>query len=354
MILAKNLLIAFTIFSIISLISSQDDTSKINNQKPESNDNLKFLESKETYDLFLDFITHQGKSYSSIEEFNTKFKAFKENLELVGIKEAEKLPKFIDISKEDFKKKYLNLKIDFKKIQEEKEKSNSKKPRNLQQGRILTELPKSFDWRELGKVSSVKEQGECGVCWAFTSAANLESLYAIKYNKILDLSEEQLLDCDQVNNGCDGGNMADAFDYIRKAGGLMSEKDYKYTEKKSSCKFDKSKIVVKVREWKVVATTDEDEIARILMERGPLSIGINADQLQLHESGIYDPRKTSCPSDNLNHAVLIVGFGEEGGEKYWIIKNSWGENWAENGFFKISRGKGTCGVNQYVVYAKLG
>ena len=348
MIVAKSLLYFTIIISILNIISNQE-TEK-NQTIPENKDGLKFLESKEIYDLYLDFIKKQGKSYSSIEEFNKRFSAFKENLNIVGKKEAINLPKFIDISQEEFRKKYLNFKIspDFL-TQKSKE-----KPRNLQhQKRNLEALPKSFDWRKYGKVSSVKEQGECGVCWAFATAANLESLYAIKYNKILDLSEEQMLDCDTINDGCDGGNMEEAFRYIKKAGGLMKEIDYRYTQIKDRCKFVQSKAIINVTGWKILDTSDEDEIAKILMEEGPLSIGINADNLQLHERGIYDASHSSCPVDNLNHAVLIVGFGEEKGEKYWIIKNSWGENWADNGFFKISRGKGTCGVNKYVVYGKL-
>jgi cathepsin F len=386
MIQAKSFLYITLIISVISLISNQDqiqnktitniNTENNNNNNKNNSNNLNFLnnenESKEkdTYELFLNFIATNGKSYSSIEEFNKRFQAFKENLKNVGFenkkenqnindkKQAIQLPKFIDISQEEFRSKYLKLKIHLK----PKNQTEKKKPRNLQkenqnkekkEKRNLQELPKSFDWRNFGKVSSVKEQGECGVCWAFAAAANLESLYAIKYNKILDLSEEQMLDCDSVNNGCDGGNMEDAFKYLNKAGGLMREADYKYTQIKDRCKFNIAKSVVQVRGWKVLDTNDEDEIARILMEKGPLSIGINADNLQLHQKGIYDESKQSCPVDNLNHAVLIVGFGEEQGEKYWIIKNSWGENWADNGFFKISRGKGTCGINLYVVYGKL-
>lgn len=386
----KSIPLLLLIFSLINLsfILSQENSKDIKENKkeikelkPKENPKEKnFLDEKikdkEIYELFLDFISFQGKSYKSIEDFNEHFSAFKENLKRKNFSEnenfnlakidAHNLPKFIDISKEQFRKKYLNLKIKLdpeeQKKKEEKSQKEKEKKRNLQTSKtfknirnLSDELPKNFDWRKFGVVSSVKEQGECGVCWAFAAAGNLESLYAIKYKKILDLSEEQMLDCDLVNDGCDGGNMEDAFRYIRQAGGLMNEVDYPYTQKKDKCLFNKKKSVIKVRGWKILDTSDEDEIARILMRKGPLSIGINGDELQLHDKGIYDPSQRDCPKDDLNHAVLIVGFGEEDdGRKFWIMKNSWGENWADEGFFKIARGKSTCGINQYVVYGKLG
>ena len=221
------------------------------------------------------------------------------------------------------------------------------------------DAPEAYDWRSYNVVSAVKDQGACGSCWAFASTGNLESLYAIHEGNIRTFSEQMLIDCDTTDAGCNGGLMEYAFSWLKKNGGIMFDNDYPYEGIKSACKSDKSKyanmtivgfkkLYDPYSEWGCV---DEDEMKEFLYETGPLAIILNADPLQTYMSGIIDLTSTKCPSNKINHAVLIVGYGVQNGINYWIIKNSWGKSWGEAGYFRIRRGNGTCGVNCYVISA---
>ncbi|VAH31395.1 unnamed protein product [Triticum turgidum subsp. durum] len=224
-------------------------------------------------------------------------------------------------------------------------------------------LPTEFDWREHGAVGPVKDQGSCGSCWSFSTSGALEGANYLATGKLEVLSEQQLVDCDHqcdpsepraCDAGCNGGLMTTAFSYLAKAGGLETEKDYPYTGRNSACKFDKSKIAAQVKNFSTVAI-DEDQIAANLVKHGPLAIGINAVFMQTYIGGV------SCPyicGRHLDHGVLLVGYGSAGyaplrfkEKPYWIIKNSWGENWGESGYYKICRGphvKNKCGVDSMV------
>uniref|UniRef100_A0A453BSC8 Peptidase C1A papain C-terminal domain-containing protein n=1 Tax=Aegilops tauschii subsp. strangulata TaxID=200361 RepID=A0A453BSC8_AEGTS len=205
--------------------------------------------------------------------------------------------------------------------------------------------------------------GSCGSCWSFSTSGALEGANYLATGKLEVLSEQQLVDCDHecdpsepraCDAGCNGGLMTTAFSYLAKAGGLETEKDYPYTGKNSACKFDKSKIAAQVKNFSTVAI-DEDQIAANLVKHGPLAIGINAVFMQTYIGGV------SCPyicGRHLDHGVLLVGYGSAGyaplrfkEKPYWIIKNSWGENWGESGYYKICRGphvKNKCGVDSMV------
>ncbi len=302
----------------------------------EAKKDLKFLEPDDILEKFEEFMKFRGKSYHTIEEFNRRFAAFKANFETSTEKTISKLSKFMDLSKEEFANIYLKMKPRDFKLKgtdneydgDDDEKDGKDSPRNLQNS------PASFDWRDKGIVSSIKEQGECGVCWAFSALANIESLYAIKNGSILDLSEEQLLDCDNSNDGCNGGLMDSAYDYIKRVGGVMKESDYRYTKNKDTCKFKKNQAVVTVTGWKNAGTKNEDKIKDMLVKYGPLAVGIHADNMQNYTGGIIDESASVCPPSKINHAVNLVGYGEQNGKKFWIVKNSWGEDWGEMDILK--------------------
>ncbi|CAI9278866.1 unnamed protein product [Lactuca saligna] len=195
------------------------------------------------------------------------------------------------------------------------------------------DLPKSVDWRKRGAVTHVRDQGHCGACWAFSAVAAIEGINKIKGGNLTILSEQMLVDCD-VNNGdkgCRGGIMEKAYNFIKKNGGITTAQDYPYVGK------------------------DEDEKSlQSAVANQPVSVAIAAGFLfQLYGSGLYSG---PCGT-HLNHGVTVVGFGEEDGRKYWIVKNSWGTDWGENGYMRIERESkdkgGKCGIAKDSTYPVL-
>ncbi|CAL8086265.1 unnamed protein product [Calicophoron daubneyi] len=207
-------------------------------------------------------------------------------------------------------------------------------------------LPSHFDWRDKGGVTPVKNQGACGSCWAFSVTGNIESMWFLKSGKLVSLSEQQLLDCDKQDEGCQGGLPEWAYKQIIQMGGLMSEEEYPYKAKEQTCRLVQKDVVVKISDSEKL-TTNETELAIWLSEHGAISVGINANFLQFYTSGISHPPHLLCSKEGLDHAVLLVGFGESSflHKPFWIVKNSWGKSWGESGYFRLYRGDGTCGIN---------
>nr|AAR37420.1 papain-like cysteine proteinase [Trichomonas vaginalis] len=203
----------------------------------------------------------------------------------------------------------------------------------------------SCDWRQQGKVNPVKNQGQCGSCWAFSTVQAQESQYAIAHGQLQSLSEQNLVDCVTECYGCNGGLMTAAYDYvIRPQGKFMLEDDYPYTARDGSCKFDSKKGTSNVASYVTVNEGDEKDLAKKVSTLGPAAIAIDASawSFQLYSSGIYD--ESACSSVNLDHGVGCVGYGTEGSKNYWIVRNSWGESWGEKGYIRMIKDKNNqCG-----------
>jgi len=213
----------------------------------------------------------------------------------------------------------------------------------------VSNLAGEYDWRSLGAVNGIKDQGQCGSCWSFSTVANIEGAGFVETGKLLNLSEQQLVDCDSSDGGCRGGLPSNAFEWMIGTGtGLVSESDYPYSAKGTHCKVDASQEKAFISAWHQIST-DETQIAAALQQYGPLSIGINADTFQFYSGGVMDP--ASCNPAALDHGVAIVGFGTDNGQDYWTVRNSWGTSWGEAGYIRIARGKGTCGLNSDVTTA---
>ena len=306
---------------------------------------------------FQKFIKKYQKKYTSLDEFLSRFANFKKNLiETLadeGTSYKTGINQFSDLTKEEFGKQYLNLKLDF----------NS----NIQTIIINNEneAPSEFDWRDRNVVTGVKDQLECDSTYAFSAIGNLEGLYALEKNVLKEFSIQMILDCDTIDSSCNGGAMQYTFDWIKQNGGINFEEDYPYGGYKRSCRSIKSKYAdMKVTGYKKLGNpyseydfdpVDENDMKEFLYKTGPLCIAINGYGIFSYSSGVIDKDETKCPSSGINHGALLVGYGNDpnSGLDYWIVKNSWGPRWGENGYFRMRRGNGTCGINCYVLTATV-
>ncbi|XP_063053585.1 pro-cathepsin H [Engraulis encrasicolus] len=208
--------------------------------------------------------------------------------------------------------------------------------------------PDSIDWRKKGNfVTPVKNQGGCGSCWTFSTTGCLESVTAISTGKLLDLSEQQLVDCAQAfnNHGCSGGLPSQAFEYIMYNKGLMTEQDYPYLGFDDDCSFDAKKAAAFVKDVVNITKYDEMDMVDAVANHNPISFAYEVTNDFMHyQKGVYTSTKCHNTTDMVNHAVLAVGYGTENELPYWIVKNSWGVRWGMEGYFYIERGKNMCGL----------
>jgi len=313
---------------------------------------LKFSKGQEYVAYLFDtFNTHFNRTYGEDETElkQKKFEVFTENMKLVRhLNQIERgsaqygMTKFMDMTTDEFSKHFRPGFVDH----------FGERPKVADTRSLLksTKVPESVDWRKLGAVTPVKNQGSCGSCWAFSTTGNVEGQWFRKTKNLVSLSEQELVDCDSIDQGCNGGLPSNAYNVIKKLGGLETEGDYPYDAADEKCKLDQSKLKVYVND-SVALPTNEDELAKWVAEKGPISIGINANLMQFYFGGISHPWKIFCRPSGIDHGVLIVGFGVEKEKPYWIIKNSWGPDWGEEGYYRIYRGDGSCGVNQMATSA---
>jgi cathepsin F len=294
-----------------------------------------------------------GRIYSSAAERERRFAVFVENLKIIAQMQAfdadatysHKTP-FADWTVDEF----LAL--------------NTLTPHLHQESSVVYDelhdtsaLPDAFDWVAKGAVNAVKNQGQCGSCWAFSTVANIEGVNFVKTQKLVSLSEQQLVDCDKNGSsgdqGCQGGLPSNAFTYmISKGMGLESESKYPYTARDGTCQASKGDELVFISAWKQIAS-DEAQMAAALVQYGPLSIGINAGPMQWYMGGIANPLSILCNPKSIDHGVAIVGFGSQP-KSYWKIRNSWGASWGEQGYYRIVRGVNKCGLNSMPTTAVIG
>ena len=308
------------------------------------------------FQQFQKFIKKYHKRYASINEYLARFEVFKRNVMAAFTENASYqtgITKFSDLTQQEFAKTYLNLNYDAMAVA-------NFNPYVVQ---VKNAAPDAWDWREKGYVSPVKDQGSCGSCWAFSTVGNLEGLYYKEKQTMVTLSEQMLVDCDTYDSGCNGGLMENTFTWLKENGGIMTDTDYPYKGRKGTCQSDETKYVdMQITGYTKLGSgsstwdpVDEDEIKEFLYETGPLAVALNANPLQTYSSGILDKTSSQCPTSGMNHAVTMVGYGHDDAldKDYWIIKNSWGENWGEDGYFRIRRGTGCCGINCYITTAKV-
>jgi cathepsin L len=295
---------------------------------------------------FVAWMDEFEKSYDH-EEFRFRLKIWKENYHRVREHNARSdvsytlgMNKFADLTVEEFVEIYTGSKkvVEFT-------------PEDLKPifSDVFVSLPASWDWRNYSYVTPVKDQGQCGSCWAFSTTGAVEGAWAKAGHNLTSLSEQQLVDCDNTNYGCNGGWPVDALKWLKSNGGSDTEGSYPYKATKGTCK--SGTFGATITAYGEVVKGSESDLQTQTYSHGPVSVCIDASNysFQLYSSGVYD--ESRCNPNNLDHAVLVVGWGTESGKDYWLVKNSWGTSWGESGYIKMSRNKGNqCGIASAAVY----
>jgi len=296
--------------------------------------------------MFSAFVKKYNKEYSH-DEFFSRFAIFKNNYDYIRIHNAKNstytmaINEFADMTFTEFHKQMTGLKpVD----------------RSYLRGLNTMKVEENFqatpvDWRQKNAVTPIKNQQQCGSCWAFSTTGSVEGAHAIASGNLVSLSEQQLVDCSgaQGNQGCNGGLMDQAFQYIITNGGICSESAYPYTASQGTCQSTCSKVAT-ISSYVDVPASNEAALLQALA-KGPVSVAIEADQqsFQFYAGGIFsDP---GCGTQ-LDHGVLAVGYGVDASTNtpYWIVKNSWGTSWGESGYIRMIYGKNECGISQMASY----
>jgi C1A family cysteine protease len=304
------------------------------------------LTEEENQFLFTKWIAQYGKSYETNDFFN-RYNVFKANVQKIQDHNSGNesytlgMNQFGDLTEAEFKATYIT--------------GLRARKAPFAQAKLTEAVPAyfdvrdSFDWRDHNAVTAVKDQGQCGSCWAFSAVAATEGAHAIATGTLVSLSEQQLVDCAGAygNYGCDGGLMDSAFEYYIAKGGAYSEAAYPYKGVDGSCKSGTP--VATISGYSDVQAGSETALMNAIKTQ-PVSVAVEADTsvFQFYKSGVLD--NAGC-GQNLDHGITLVGWGTDG-KDYWNVKNSWGTSWGEAGYIRMVRGKNQCGIASMASWPK--
>ncbi|XP_050228529.1 senescence-specific cysteine protease SAG39-like [Mercurialis annua] len=296
------------------------------------------------------WMTRFGRVYPDPNEKEIRYEIFKENVQLIESfnKDASKpyklgINKFADLTNEEFKTSRNRFKGHMCSSQ-----AGPFKYENV------TAIPTTMDWRKKGAVTPIKDQGQCGSCWAFSAVQAVEGITQLSTGKLISLSEQELVDCDVkgVDQGCEGGLMDDAFKFILQNKGLTTEANYPYDGSDGTCSTKKeSNPAATITGFEDVPANNEAALMKAVALQ-PVSVAIDASgsDFQFYSSGIF----TGECGTELDHGVGAVGYGESNGMKYWLVKNSWGTEWGEEGYIRMQKDidaeEGLCGIAMQASY----
>ncbi|XP_038684097.1 senescence-specific cysteine protease SAG39-like [Tripterygium wilfordii] len=308
------------------------------------------LQDVSMYDRLEQWMAKYGRVYKDDNEKETRFNIFKENLAFIESfnKDGNKpyklgINQFADLTNEEFKATRNRFKGHMC--------SNDAVSFKYEN---ITAVPSTMDWRKKGAVTPIKDQGQCGCCWAFSAVAAMEGITKLSTGKLISLSEQELVDCDVKgeDEGCGGGLMDDAFKFIISNHGLNSETNYPYQGVDATCNAKKeANDVAKITGYEDVPTNSELALMKAVANH-PVSVAIDAggSDFQFYSSGIF----TGACGTDLDHGVTAVGYGVTNGTKYWLVKNSWGTGWGEEGYIRMQKDidakEGLCGIAMMASY----
>jgi len=289
---------------------------------------------------FQTWMRAHNKIYESDSEYKLRFTKYQESAKRIhglNFNSPDAVfahNQFSDLSPEEFKEIYLTAKIP--------------KRDSVEILKPLAPAPKAFDWRSKNVVTPVKDQGQCGSCWAFSATENIESVWMLSHNitvpQMKPLSPQQIVDCDNLDDGCNGGDTVTAYKYVEQAGGLEPNADYPYTGEDGNCAFKKIDVLATITGYKFATdpnNPNEGTMYQNLFNWAPLSICVDAASWQNYHGGIL--RGSQC-GQNLDHCVQAVGYNLNNNPPYWIVRNSWGTSWGVSGYIMLEYGQNTCGL----------
>ena len=303
--------------------------------------------------MFANFKKDHGRVYASADEEAKRFAIFTANM-----KKAETLMQanplaifganeFADMSEAEFKSRHNADKL-YAKL------AAKAKPSDLYTPEQLKSAVSSVDWRQKGAVTAVKNQGQCGSCWSFSTTGGIEGQWFLAGNALTSLSEQLLVSCDTIDDGCNGGLMDNAFDWLVQdnKGVIVTEASYPYVSGDGNvpaCDNSGKQFGAKITGHQDLPKT-EDQMAAWCGEHGPISIAVDATSWQTYMGGIM----TNCISQQIDHGVLIVGFDNNNNPPYWVVKNSWGASWGESGYIRVQKGTNQCLITSYPTTSIVG
>jgi len=313
-----------------------------------------------TREDFNAFVAKHNKQYSDAVELEHRFSVFRANMDKVALLNSEEsatygVTKFADMTEEEFQQYPCGGLL------------SSLKTRPVSKRVVpphftpsIQDPPTSFDWTTQGAVTPVKDQGQCGSCWAFSTIGNVEGAWFLAKNPLTSLSEAELVHCSKTDLGCSGGWPFWALEDILASpykGGIDTEESYPYVARDAACAFKADTVGARFSNYtnycnEQTAPCTEKQMQELLQTKGPLSVCLNATPMQLYASGVSNPAK--CDPNGIDHCVTLVGWGVDpvSNLPYWKLKNSWGTVWGEKGYYRLIRGvadkNGACGINRAI------